>query len=51
MFQYNEDGMMMINSSWLFDRGEHENNVTGKVTLITPFPVSTYKTIIQDLDG
>ncbi|KAG7296620.1 hypothetical protein JYU34_020436 [Plutella xylostella] len=37
-FQYNEDGMMMINSSWLFDRGEHENNVTGKVTLITPFP-------------
>ncbi|XP_063394239.1 uncharacterized protein LOC134679271 [Cydia fagiglandana] len=36
-FQYNEEGMLMINSSWLLDRGRHENNITGTVTLITPF--------------
>ncbi|GBP16854.1 Apolipophorins [Eumeta japonica] len=36
-FQYNEDGLLMINSSWLLDRGETENNVTGRVTLLTPF--------------
>ncbi|XP_028158784.1 uncharacterized protein LOC114351683 isoform X6 [Ostrinia furnacalis] len=36
-FQYNEDGLMMINSSWTLNRGQTENNVTGKVTLLTPF--------------
>ncbi|CAH2058175.1 unnamed protein product, partial [Iphiclides podalirius] len=36
-FQYNEDGMLMINSSWTLDRGQMENNITGKVTLVTPF--------------
>ncbi|XP_045454917.1 apolipophorins [Melitaea cinxia] len=36
-FQYNEDGLLMINSSWAFDKGQTENNVTGRVTLITPF--------------
>ncbi|XP_075986269.1 apolipoprotein lipid transfer particle [Anticarsia gemmatalis] len=37
-FQYNEDGLLMINSSWLLDRGQKENNITGRVTLLTPFP-------------
>ncbi|XP_060807756.1 uncharacterized protein LOC106135284 [Amyelois transitella] len=36
-FQYNEEGLLMINSSWTLDRGRTENNVTGKVTLISPF--------------
>ncbi|RVE52154.1 hypothetical protein evm_003227, partial [Chilo suppressalis] len=36
-FQYNEDGVMMINSSWTLDRGRTSNNITGKVTLLTPF--------------
>ncbi|XP_041972420.1 uncharacterized protein LOC121728328 [Aricia agestis] len=36
-FQYNEDGLMMINSSWAIDRGQNENNITGRVTLQTPF--------------
>ncbi|CAB3225976.1 unnamed protein product [Arctia plantaginis] len=41
-FQYNEDGMLMINSSWTLDRGHTENNITGRVKLITPF--QGYKT-------
>ncbi|CAH0714994.1 unnamed protein product, partial [Brenthis ino] len=36
-FQYNEDGLLMINSSWAIDKGPTENNITGKVTLLTPF--------------
>ncbi|KAL4716758.1 hypothetical protein ACJJTC_001914, partial [Scirpophaga incertulas] len=36
-FQYNEDGMLMINSSWALDRGQKENNITGRVMLVTPF--------------
>ncbi|KAH9643130.1 hypothetical protein HF086_010582 [Spodoptera exigua] len=36
-FQYNEDGLLMINSSWTLDRGHTENNITGRVTLLTPF--------------
>ncbi|XP_045507000.1 apolipophorins [Colias croceus] len=36
-FQYNEDGMLMINSSWAIAKGQTANNVTGKVTIITPF--------------
>ncbi|KAG6459272.1 hypothetical protein O3G_MSEX011302, partial [Manduca sexta] len=36
-FQYNEDGKLMINSSWSIDRGQKENNITGRVTLLTPF--------------
>ncbi|XP_049881187.1 uncharacterized protein LOC126377497 [Pectinophora gossypiella] len=36
-FQYNEDGMLMINSSWTLDRGQKDNNITGLVTLVTPF--------------
>lgn len=36
-FQYNEDGLLMINSSWTLDRGQTENNITGRVTLLTPF--------------
>ncbi|CAH1641791.1 unnamed protein product [Spodoptera littoralis] len=36
-FQYNEDGLLMINSSWTLDRGHKENNITGRVTLLTPF--------------
>ncbi|XP_026316021.1 uncharacterized protein LOC113227343 [Hyposmocoma kahamanoa] len=36
-FQYNEDGLLMIKSSWKLDKGEKENNVTGTVKLITPF--------------
>ncbi|KAH9633240.1 hypothetical protein HF086_017932, partial [Spodoptera exigua] len=38
-FQYNEDGLLMINSSWTLDRGHTENNITGRVTLLTPFQV------------
>nr|XP_034825791.1 apolipophorins [Maniola hyperantus] len=37
-FQYNEDGLLMINSSWAIHKGLNENNVTGKVVLLTPFP-------------
>ncbi|XP_022117827.2 uncharacterized protein LOC110995124 [Pieris rapae] len=37
-FQYNEDGLLMINSSWVFDKGQNENNITGNVTILTPFP-------------
>ncbi|XP_047539341.1 uncharacterized protein LOC125072709 [Vanessa atalanta] len=36
-FQYNEDGLLMINSSWDITKGPKENNVTGRVTLLTPF--------------
>ncbi|CAH2241543.1 jg25523 [Pararge aegeria aegeria] len=36
-FQYNEDGLLMINSSWAIHKGLKENNVTGRVTLLTPF--------------
>ncbi|KAJ8708722.1 hypothetical protein PYW08_010104 [Mythimna loreyi] len=36
-FQYNEDGLLMINSSWTLDRGLNENNITGRVKLLTPF--------------
>ncbi|KAI5644619.1 lipoprotein amino terminal region domain-containing protein [Phthorimaea operculella] len=37
-FQYNDDGLLMINSSWALDRNNRESNVTGVVTLVTPFP-------------
>ncbi|CAH0598289.1 unnamed protein product [Chrysodeixis includens] len=37
-FQYNEDGHLLINSSWTLNRGHTENNITGRVTLLTPFP-------------
>nr|XP_049706191.1 uncharacterized protein LOC110382727 isoform X1 [Helicoverpa armigera]XP_049706192.1 uncharacterized protein LOC110382727 isoform X2 [Helicoverpa armigera]XP_049706193.1 uncharacterized protein LOC110382727 isoform X3 [Helicoverpa armigera]XP_049706194.1 uncharacterized protein LOC110382727 isoform X4 [Helicoverpa armigera]XP_049706195.1 uncharacterized protein LOC110382727 isoform X5 [Helicoverpa armigera] len=37
-FQYNEDGLLMINSSWTLERGQKENNITGRVKLLTPFP-------------
>ncbi|XP_053620364.1 uncharacterized protein Apoltp [Plodia interpunctella] len=36
-FQYNDEGLLMINSSWTLDRGRTENNVTGRVALISPF--------------
>ncbi|KPJ20804.1 hypothetical protein RR46_00339 [Papilio xuthus] len=36
-FQYNDEGKLMINSSWNLERGEKENNITGRVTLVTPF--------------
>ncbi|CAG9568621.1 unnamed protein product [Danaus chrysippus] len=36
-FQYNEDGLLMVNSSWAIDKGQNENNITGRVTLLTPF--------------
>ncbi|XP_028030625.1 uncharacterized protein LOC114243361 [Bombyx mandarina] len=36
-FQYNEEGKLMINSSWTLDKGEKQTNVTGRVTLLTPF--------------
>ncbi|CAK1547731.1 unnamed protein product [Leptosia nina] len=37
-FQYNEDGHLMINSTWAINKGKKENNITGKVTILTPFP-------------
>ncbi|KPJ14886.1 Apolipophorin, partial [Papilio machaon] len=36
-FQYNDEGKLMINSSWNLERGEKENNITGRITLVTPF--------------
>ncbi|XP_068624199.1 uncharacterized protein Apoltp [Battus philenor] len=36
-FQYNEEGKLMLNSSWNIEKGEKENNITGRVMLITPF--------------
>lgn len=31
----------MINSSWAIHKGLNENNVTGRVVLLTPFQVSS----------
>ncbi|XP_072946200.1 uncharacterized protein Apoltp [Epargyreus clarus] len=36
-FQYNEEGLLMINSSWAIDRNATRSNITGKVIMITPF--------------
>ncbi|KAM3962221.1 LOW QUALITY PROTEIN: apolipoprotein lipid transfer particle [Aphomia sociella] len=36
-FQYNDDGLLMINSSWTLNKGKTHNNITGRVTLLTPF--------------
>ncbi|XP_052751003.1 uncharacterized protein LOC113509342 [Galleria mellonella] len=37
-FQYNEEGLLMINSSWTLNRGNTQSNITGRVILLTPFP-------------
>ncbi|XP_077295548.1 apolipoprotein lipid transfer particle [Arctopsyche grandis] len=36
-FEYNNEGMLMINSSWKIDRSSSANNISGRVALKSPF--------------